>query len=471
MRLFERLPLFRPLSPGGDVVRIVSASHLRKQETARRLRYYWDQSHDDARRLIAQRFSRPDQFRIFSVNVVRAIADKRASTYRMPPRRTFTGLDQAIGDELYRACNADAVLKKASRYLEVSKTVFLQVGWNDATGTPTLNVVTPNVLDVLGNDPEHPERVIVTYPGEAADTTTYADWTATGFRFLNHRGAAKPIAGNPGNGNPYGVLPFLPWFDRLPDDTPWLPGGDDLFAAQDAVNTGLANLWRAVEMQSHGQAYASGISANEVLQFGPDRVIALPQGGMFGFAAPNAPIAPIISAIEFVLRETAATYGVGSDLFDLSKVAESGSAKHAGRLDLKEVRQDQIAQARTMEARLFETLRAVVNTHKPGTIPDDATVGVDYAEQQDQLSEAEALENAKTKSELGVWNAVDVLMATNPDGFPDRAAALAELQRRRTETAQLATNIPEGNNDDRSDPLPGNPDGNDDEAAESADAA
>lgn len=440
MKFLERFPLFGSIT-GSDAVRIVSASHVRKEETARRLRYYWDQSHEDARRLIAQRFSRPEQFRVFIINVVRAIADRRASTYRMPPRRTFTGLDQSVGDDFYRAMNADAVLKKASRYLEVTKTVMLQVGWNEATGKPVLHVLTPNVLDVIYTDPEHPDRVVVTYPGERSDDTSYADWTASSFNMLNRGGGKRTVPGNPDNDNPYGILPFVPWFDRLPDDRFFLPGGDDLFANQDAINVGLANLWRAVEFQSHGQAWASGISANEVLQFGPDRAVALPQGGQFGFAAPNAPIAQIISALEFVLRQTAATYGVGSDIFDLSKVAESGSAKHAGRLDLKEVRQDQIAQARTMEARLFDVLKVVVNTHAPGTIPDGASVGVDFAEQQDQLSEAEQLANAQIKSELGIWSPVDALMATNPDGFPDRQAAFAELQRRRDEAEQLAIPI------------------------------
>jgi hypothetical protein len=421
-----------------EVVRIAEASRLRKADCSRRLRYYWDQSHDDAYRLIARRFSRPEQFRIFTINLVRAIADKRASTYRLPPRRTFIGIEQSAGDDLYRAMNADAVMKKASRYLEVCKTVALQVGWNATTGAPTLSVLTPNILDVVAANPENPERVIITYPGERAEDTTYADWTATGFRLLDHRGGRKPIPGNPDDANPYGIIPIVPWFDRLPDDKFFLPGGDDLFAAQDAVNVALANLWRAVENQAHGQAWASGISANEVLQFGPDRAVALPQGGQFGFAAPNAPINQILSAIEFVLRETAATYGVGSDLFDLSKVAESGSAKHAGRLDLKEVRQDQIAQARTMEVRLFETIKTVTNTQRPGTIPDGATVGIDFAEQQDQLSEAEQLGNAQIKRELGIWSPVDVLLNTNPDGFPDRASAHAELVRRRDEAADLA---------------------------------
>ncbi|MDV3479185.1 phage portal protein [Sphingobium yanoikuyae] len=424
-----------------DAIKIVSRHALRKEGINKRLRYYWDDSNQDTLALIARRFANHDQFRIFTVNIVRAITDKRASTYRLPPRRTFTGMDQVAGDELYKAMNADAVLKKASRYLELCKTVALQVDWDEDTAKPVLRVITPNNLDVIYRDPSKPTRVIVTYPGDTREDTTYADWTSTGFARLDHRGSTITTPANPAGVNPYGVLPFVPWFDRLPDNDFFLPGGADLFEAQDAINVGLSNLWRAVEMQAHGQAWASGIGANEILQFGPDRVVALPANGQFGFASPNAPISTILSAIEFVLRETAATYGVGSDLFDLSKVAESGSAKHAGRLDLKEVRQDQIAQARTMEARLFETLKAVVNTHAPGTIPDGATVGIDFAEQQDQLSEAEALENAQIKTELGVWSPVDVLMDINPDGYPDRQSAFAELMRRRDEAQQLSNQI------------------------------
>jgi len=426
------------LTGNSDVIRITAASRARKDKHAKRLRYYWDESHDDAYALIARRFAKPETFRVFSVNMVRAICDRRASTYRQPPRRTFNGWDQAAGDAMYRAANIDAVLKKASRYVEVNKTVMLQVGWDEESEQPTLSVLTPNVLDVLGANPERPDRVIVTYAGDRPEDTCYHDWSATSFKRLNHRGAHKPVEGNPNGVQPYGVLPFVSWHDRLPDDEFFIPGGDDLFAAQDALNVGLANLWRAVEFQAQGQPWASGISANEVLQFGPDRVIALPQNGQFGFAAPNAPITSILSALEFVLRETAATYGVGSDLFDLSKVAESGSAKHAGRLDLKEVRQDQVAQARNMESRLFATLKAVVNTHRPGTIPDDATIGCDFAEQHDQLSEAELLENARSKVDLGAWSPVDVLIALNPDGFPDRAAAFQELKRRNDESAALA---------------------------------
>jgi hypothetical protein len=159
---------------------------------------------------------------------------------------------------------------------------------------------------------------------------------------------------------------------------------------------------------------------------------------MFGFASPNAPIDDILAAIEFLMRQTAATHDCGSDIFDLSKVAESGSAKHAGRIELKEARLDDIAMWRVVEERLFDVLKAVVNTHAPGTIPESATLAVDFAELQDQLSESEQLENTRAKIELGLWSPVDALMGLNPDAYPDRASAQAELQRRRDEAAALA---------------------------------
>lgn len=437
------LPLFRnsgiSMFNASDVVRIAQESRQRKDECAKRLKYYHDEQADETYRLIGQRWSQPEKFRLFSINIVKKITNRRATTYRIAPRRTFNGLDQAKGEAIYRAMNADGVLKKASKLTKLTKTTALQVGWSDSLQAPTLNVITPNILDVQHNgNPESPHRIIITHDATKAENVHYSDWTATSYARLNFRGARQAIDGNPSGVNPYGILPFVPLFDRLPDDEFFLNGGDDLIEAQDAVNVGLANLWRSVEMQAHGQPWVTGISANERLESGPDRAIILPQGATFGFASPNAPITDILAAIEFVLRQVAATNDVGADVFDLSKRAESGSAKHAERLDLKEARQDDIALWRAYEHRLFEVVKRVVNTHQPGTIPDDATLSVDFAEISDNLTEAELLDNVKAKIELGIWSPVDALITLNPDGYPDRAAAQNELARRRDETADLA---------------------------------
>ncbi|WP_246748198.1 hypothetical protein [Methylobacterium sp. SD274] len=414
---------------------LIHASSVRKQRADKWMRFYADQQSDDTLALIAQKWSRPETFRVFQVNVVKKIVNKRANLYRLQPRRTFHGLDQEAGDALYRAINADVILKRASRLTKLLKTCALRVGWN---GTRvTLAVVTPNILDVMAPDPENPERIIVTHRAAREADTTYSDWTRTSYFLRDYRGVPLYVEGNPGSVNPYGVVPFVPLFDRYPDDAFWLPGGDDLIEAQEAINVALSNLWRAVEMQAHGQPWASGVSSPDAMRIGPERVISLPEGGSFGFATPNAPIEDILQAIEFLMRQTAGANDVSADVFDLDRSSESGAAKHVEQIDLKEARLDDIALWRTYEARLWEVLKVVVNTHAPGTIPADATLSVDFAELQDPISETERLTNARARLDMGVWSPADVLRSENPDGFPTREDAMRELRTRKAETAEL----------------------------------
>ncbi len=421
---------------GADpILKIVKASTKRKEKADTRLRFYHDQQSDDTRALIAQRWSSPEDFRIFTINMVRKIIDKRATAYRLPPKRTFEGWDQDKGEALYRAIYANIVMKRAARLTKLLRTTALQVGWSN--DKPTLSVVTPNILDVEYVDPLNPSRVIVTHKAANEADTQYSDWTERGYARRDYRGHPVAMDGNKTGVNPYGVLPFIPCFDRFPDDEFFLPGGDDLIEAQQAVNVGLSNLWRSVELQAHGQAWASGISAADAIKTGPDRAITLPEGGRFGFASPDAPIEEILQAIQFVIRQTAITYDLSADVFDLESNAKSGAAKMAEQRDLQEARQDDIDLWRQYEARLFDVLKAVVNTHTPGTIPDTASVMIDFAEMKETISEGDRLENARLRYELGIWSPVDVFMAENPD-FGSREDTLAEIIKRKSEAELIS---------------------------------
>ncbi|WP_157385784.1 hypothetical protein [Methylosarcina fibrata] len=327
------------------------------------------------------------------------------------------------------------MLKRLSRLTKLLKTSVLQVGWmNDQL---TLSVITPNILDVEYGNPLFPERFIVTHKAAKEQEVTYSDWTAGTYTRRDYRGNPVKMGGNPKGVNPYGLPPFICLFDSLPDDQFFVAGGDDLIEAQEAINVALSNLWRAVELQAHGQAWAAGIPAGEALNVGPERAVTLPEGGSFGFAAPNAPIGDILEAIQFVLRQIAASNDLSADVFDLDRRSESGAAKHVEQIDLREARQDDIALWRRYETQLFEIIKRVVNTHQPGTIAEDARVTVDFAEMQENLTETERLNNARAKLEMGVWSPVDVLISENPDGYPTRQDAIQELLRRKDESSQI----------------------------------
>lgn len=418
-----------------EFIDLVRSSQARKDRAREALNFFDDQQDDTTLQLIKRRFASSDSFRIFTVNMVRKVVSRRATAYRIPPVRTFDGWDQQSGAALYQAANIDAVMKRASKLTKLLKTTALQVRYGEHG--LQIGVVTPHILDAVYEDPEHPERLIVTHAASDSTKTTYSDWTATTYRRRDAQGRPLPVPGNPSGVNPYGILPFVPLFDRLPDSAFFLPGGDDLIGAQKALNVGLVNLFRSIELQAHGQAVAKGLPVGDPIATGPDKVILLPPDGEFTYASPNAPISEMLAALEFLMRQTAATNDVGADVFDLSKRAESGSAKHAERLDLREARQDDIALWRRYEARLFEVIKCVVNTHEPGSIPEGATVRVDFGELQDNLTEAELLENLKVKAELGVSSPVDAILALNPDGFASREDAYRELLRRKAETQEL----------------------------------
>ncbi len=425
---------FAPLFAPSPTLSLILTGQARKDKAEKRLRYYADEQSSETLSLIAKRWQRPEDFRVFSLNIVRAITNKLASIYRHPPRRVFDGVDQDTGEQLYRIANADVVLKRASRLTKLLKTTMLQVSWrNDG---PALAIVTPNILDVEYSDPERPSRVLITHPASKPMNVEYSDWTATTYRRLDYKGRPLTIADNPSGINPYGVLPFVACFDRYPDDKFFLPGGDDLIEAQEALNVGLANLWRAIEYQAHGQMWVTGVKAGEAIQTGPDRAVTLPEGGQLGFAAPNGPIEEILGALEFVMRQTAATNNVSADVFDLSKSAQSGSAKMVELRDLHEARQDDMALWRTYEGRLFEVVKRVTNTHKPATVSEDASIAIDFAELKETLSETARLENYQRRLELGIGSPVDFFLSENPD-FGTREQAFEELSRRKDEAEKL----------------------------------
>jgi hypothetical protein len=184
------------------------------------------------------------------------------------------------------------------------------------------------------------------------------------------------------------------------------------------------------------------LPAGDAVRAGPDRTIALPEDGTFGFAAPNTPIEQVLKAIEFVIKQTAVANDLAANVFEIDPKAESGAAKFAESIDLLEARQDDIELWRGYEARLFEVIKRVVNTHLPGTIPESATMRVDFGEVDEGADKKTRLDAYSKRIELGLWSPVDALMADNPD-VRTREQAMEILTERALETAQLGmTMIP-----------------------------
>lgn len=124
------MAIFGFLQTSDPVLEIVRQSARRKADAELRLKFYHDRQTDELLEAIRRRWSNPEDFRLFAVNIVKKVVRQKAKVYSAAPARLFEGLDQTAGDDLYRDLVANVVLKKANRLTKLLKTTMLQVTWN-----------------------------------------------------------------------------------------------------------------------------------------------------------------------------------------------------------------------------------------------------------------------------------------------------------------------------------------------------
>ena len=94
------LNLIRPLGREPSFLDLVKADRKRKDQSELRQRLYQDDSAETVRKFIAARWSRPDDFRIFQINLVKKTVNALATAYQRPPKRVAEGMDQEVLDDL-----------------------------------------------------------------------------------------------------------------------------------------------------------------------------------------------------------------------------------------------------------------------------------------------------------------------------------------------------------------------------------
>jgi len=420
---------------GQQLVELAQSSKSRKDDAALRLAFYHDEQKTELLKDLAKQFRQPEKFQLFFLNLVKKVVNRLAVVYKEPPTRsliTGTERDQTIAAQLWQKSLIEVKLKKANRYTKLLKTCLVRVAWRD--GAIQYDLVTPNVVDVTYEIPESPQEILITRPSQSKrpEDTTYAYWSPLEHFILDARGNVLPNLDNPENVNPYGVLPFVPFFDADPGDTFFLPGGDDLITAQKAINLKCVDLLRNIQLQAWGQPWAKGLGVTR-LDFGPETAINLPKDGDFGYAQPQAVISEVVEAIDYFVKQLAITNNLPGATFATDPVEASGVAKLVDTVDLCEARQDDVELYRVYEAKLFEVTKAVWNYHNPNNpISESATLGIDFADLDAPQTETERLDAIKRRIDLGIWSVVDAMMDENPD-LKTRDDAIRELEQRRIE--------------------------------------
>ncbi|HPJ68346.1 MAG TPA: hypothetical protein PLS62_11210 [Desulfobacteraceae bacterium] len=400
----------------------------RKKNALKALNYYHDQQIPYIEEFL-EAHTDPTIYKPVFFNVVKKIINQLSMVYLADAKREIDGTDRdkEINLHIINSTNLNLKMKTASRYTQLLKTILLRPVWRK--GDIDLDILTPDLVDVvIGDTPEDIKQVIVThYPQSGkAEEITYSLWNADQFQRLDYIGNAIET-----EDNPYHIIPFLPLWASYPAlGSFWASGGDDLLSVQEAIFMKLTDLMLVLEYQGFGIPVAKGLSDSGRLQIGPNSAIEIenPEGS-FSFEKSNAPIAQILSSIEFLAKNLAISNGLSAESMSVKPTQTSGLSRIAGNRELEELRRDQISLFGRYERQLFDMLRVVWNTHNPNKkISDTARLKIDFFDPKPVMSPDKQVESWEKELEMGTISRTDILQLKNPDlSREDAEAKLAEI--------------------------------------------
>ena len=411
-------------------------TQARKAEAVKRLSFYHDEQLEYIEAQLKRHFAQPEKLTPCFLNVVKKVINNLSMVYLDSPIRTVDGTEreQTVFKEIVSTTGLTLKMKTVNRYTKLLKTVLIRPVWRK--GRMDLDILTPDILDVTwGDTPEDLLSVLITHYPESGrkDEMHYSLWTTEEIRELDYRGnvtIAEP--------NPYQIVPFVPCWDRCPTSDFWLGGGDDLIIAQEAINEKLTDLLYVIRMQGFGAPWIKGLEDTSYqVFFGPGSVTKLPIDGEMGFAKTNAPIAEILEAIEFLIKQTAIHNSLSASALSTDPTEESGIARIIGNRELEEMRRDDIELFRRYEGQAFEVMKKIWNYHESGRkFSDKATLQIDFFDPKPQTSLKDQAETWDRLMDMGVISPVDVVMERNRD-LKTREEALAHLLKLQQEREQL----------------------------------
>jgi hypothetical protein len=418
---------------------VSKANDERKAEVRRRLDMYHDDQIDYLRDALRRNFQNPNDLTPCFVNVVKKIVNNLAMVYVRDAKREIEGSerDQEIFREIKKTTSLPIKLKMASRYTKLLKTILLRPVWRK--GRMDLDILTGDVVDVASGDtPEDIRSVMVTHFPESnyKEDLEYTLWTLEKIERLNYRG--QVIESDP---NPYGLIPFIPCFDRMPTSDFWLPGGDDLITLQEAINEKLTDLLYTLRMQGFGVGWARGMGDNEPSIVGPGTMFNLPDEGAIGFESTKAPIDQIVGSIDFLIKQAAVSNGLPAGALSTKPTEESGVSKIVSNRELDERRRDDVALWSQYEEQLFDVIRVVWNIHNPGRkISGAASLLVDFFDPKPEQDPAKQADTWLKLLDAGIISRVDIAMEKSPD-LKSRDQAKEHLKEIEEEQAEFAQKI------------------------------
>jgi len=381
------------------------------------------------------------------------VAHEQATLYRQPPRREWSGVNEAQREkleEIWASSKVNEQLHQAHLRLVLQQTMVLaflplhprqyslmhfaphECAVQPATGQNWRDIEQAQEVQLLWPVATLDERVFYGRAIVTADSA-YID----GGQGV---GRASLFAGQ-NEGNPYGRPPLYtmravdPQLGRF-----FAPIAEDVLALNIALNLGdsdiEANLhhqaWGQKVIETDGEMAPTQMMVDE-LPVGPNRIMVLPvAGAKYRIVQPQPAIAPYIAAQEFRIKTAATMRDISPSRFSKANTAQTGAARAADSQDRKESRDQYkkilIAAERWMLRQVIETARIYGD---PVQIPESARLEAIHYHEHEPAADPQAIAQAHALTD-----------ATGETSPIERVALRLNISREQA-AARIAANIEE----------------------------
>ena len=388
---------------------------------------------------LARTFTPEDinEFQMLYLPVFRRIIDKICTVYKSGVWRTLEseGATEKL-DELYE--QSDILIKQREWYrlAKAFDTVLVRPVVREMNGEKVLNydIFTPNTVTVVPQDTNYLKAKVISYAEEVTNekgerVVQTIVWTDTEHYILDDQGNKKVLEGNKEGKNPYGVLPFEEM--RIKHTVDFWGDGQTLLAnVEEKVDILLIQMMDLLVMQTHGQPVFSNARIESEVVTGPKHPIMLipadpAQGTNFAFVSPEAKIADVQAAIDWIITKAATMYGLSRSAESGESQQASGYAKLLDNWDLMEQRAEDIEVLKDFEKRLYLKTAIVANYDMNAGLPEDG-FGIEFDEYDYPIDPQVDLDVKKAKMELGLWSPIDDLMEADSSLTEEEALKVLE---------------------------------------------
>ena len=248
------------------------------------------------------------QVPIFAQNLTKRVCSLRSQAYRKPPRLHT--------DKRYPSLIDESGLISTRRQLErltfLLGTMAFRSRWSDLTQRVEYeNISFFEPLFLPGEGSMKPWGVMYAIENQGMskmERPKFAVWTEDrpekrGMHFILDQDGKKESV-NPGDVNPYGVLPVVFTHRYRPMRDFYVGGAEDVVSADLSVSVALTELGLCIRYGAIGIKWISNCDEASRVTLGVDKLLYLPENSQLGVSAPSGNLNDIVESTKFMVMAT-----------------------------------------------------------------------------------------------------------------------------------------------------------------------